>query len=131
MLTHITTVQSFSSCFMCCAQSQFLPRHRPTLTTVFTHSENHLVSFPEVSTPIRTLTHRVTTKSLFRKALLIKLPASLRYDVTTIQLGTVPRDLVLSSDFQGTRQHLLTSGHYSRKQTHTTQFFHYSPVNRI
>jgi hypothetical protein len=77
---------------MCFAQSQFLPRH--TLTNVFTHSENHLVSFPEVSTPIPTLTLRVTTKSLFRKALLIKLPASLRYDVTTIQLVTEPRDLV-------------------------------------
>lgn len=31
----------------------------------------------------------IRQKSLFRKALLIKLPASLRYDVTTIQLVTV------------------------------------------
>lgn len=61
------------------------------MTTVFKNSENHLVSFPEVSTPIPTLTLRVTTKSLFRKALLIKHPASLRYDVTTIQLVTVER----------------------------------------
>jgi len=107
ILTHMTTGHSFPICFMCCSQSQFLPRH--TLITVFTHSENHLVYFPEVSTPVHILTLRVTTKSLFRKAPLIKLPAALRYDVTTIQLVTVPRDLVLSSDFQSTRQHLLTS----------------------